>query len=144
MQGADCDTDHMVVRAKLKVAVRKKVRMSGVKVPKRIDVAKLKDPDVKKELSDAFDSLSFDDCACESLKKMVFDTGVDVLGLKKTKQRDWFSDNSIEIDSLLDEKRKVHRKLLNCTDRERDRLKIEYHNVRHNVQLRLRQIKNQW
>ena len=37
----------MVVRAKLKVAVRKKVRMCGVKVPKRIDIAKLKDPDVK-------------------------------------------------------------------------------------------------
>ena len=49
---------------------------------------------------------------------MVFDTGVDVLGLMKTKHRDWFSDNSIKINSLLDEKRKVHPRLLNCTDRE--------------------------
>ena len=45
MRGANCDIDHMTVRAKLKVAIRKKVRMSSVKVPKRIDVAKLKDLD---------------------------------------------------------------------------------------------------
>ena len=61
-----------------------------------------------------------------------------------TKHGDWFNDNSVEINSLLDEKRKVHQKLLNCTDRERVRLKIEYRNVRRNVQLRIRQIKNQW
>ena len=117
--------------------------MSDVKVPKPIDVAKLKDPDVKKELSDAFDSLSFDDCSWESFK-MVFNTGVDVLDLKKTKHGDWFNDISVEISSLLDEMRKAHQKLLNCTDRERERLKIEYHNVRRNVEVRLRQIKNQW
>ena len=39
MRGANCDTDHMMVRAKLKVSIRKKVRMSGVKEPKCIDVA---------------------------------------------------------------------------------------------------------
>ena len=73
-----------------------------------------------------------------------FGTGVDVLGLKKTKHRDCLNDNSVEINSLLDEKRKVHQKLLNCTDRERERLKIECYNVLRNVQLKPRQIKNQW
>ena len=42
MRGAECGTDHMMVRAKLKVSIHKKVRLSVVKVPKRIDVAKLK------------------------------------------------------------------------------------------------------
>ena len=69
---------------------------------------------------------------------MVFVIGVDVLGLKKTKHRDWFNDTSVEINSLLDEKRNVHHELLNCTDREGERLKIEYHNVRRKVQLRLK------
>ena len=144
MRGEDCDTDHVVVRAKLKTAIRKKVRMSDVTVPKRIDVAKLKDPDVEKELSDAFGSLSFDDYSWESFREMIFDASVDMLGLKKAKYKDWFNGSSVEINSLLDEKRKVHQKLLNCTDGERERLKIEYNNVRRNVQLRLRQIKNKW
>ena len=56
---------------------------------------------------------------CHSSFVPSFDIGVDVLGLKKIKHRDWFNDNSVEINSLLDEKQKLHQKLVNCSKRER-------------------------
>ena len=49
---AECDTDHKLVRVKFKLQVRKKTRMEGVKVPKRINVSKLNQPDVCQQLSD--------------------------------------------------------------------------------------------
>ena len=51
MRGANCDTDHMMVRAKLKMCIRKKVRSSGVKLPKRIDISKLSTPDAEASLT---------------------------------------------------------------------------------------------
>ena len=63
MRGAECGTDHMMVRAKLKVLVRRKIRSSGVKVPKRIDVSKLKDSATREALSSAFDALDLSECS---------------------------------------------------------------------------------
>ena len=40
MRGAECGTDHKLVRVKMKFRIRRKVRQNGVKVPKRIDVTK--------------------------------------------------------------------------------------------------------
>ena len=41
LRGAECGTDHKLVRGKIKMRIRKKIRATGVKVPKRIDVSKL-------------------------------------------------------------------------------------------------------
>ena len=144
MRGAECGTDHMMVRAKLKVSIRKRVRLSGVKVPKRIDVAKLKDPAKREALSTSLDALDLSNCNWEDFKKIVYDQGVNILGFKKTNHRDWFNDNSVEINELLEEKRKAHHKLLNCAPRDKAKLTNEFLQARKHVQLRLRQIKNQW
>ena len=66
------------------------------------------------------------------------------MGLRATRHRDWFSDNSGEVNALLDEKRKAHQKLLSSSSANRSKLTTQFANVRSSVQRRLRQIKNKW
>ena len=40
---AECDTNHRLVRGKFKLHICKKIPLSGVKVPKQLDVSKLHD-----------------------------------------------------------------------------------------------------
>lgn len=144
MRGAECGTDHMMVRAKLKIVIRRKARYNGVKVPKRIDVSKLKDPDVKDALKTAFDQTDFTNCSWERFKTLVYEQGASTLGLKVTTHRDWFKDNSGEVNALLDEKRKAHQKLLNSSPADRSKFSASFINTRKSTQRRLRQIKNKW
>ena len=44
--GANCDNDNKMVSGKFMFQIRKKIRMEGVKVPKRINVSKLHQLDV--------------------------------------------------------------------------------------------------
>ena len=144
MRGADCDTDHMMVRAKLKIQIRRKVRSSGVKVPKRIDVSKLKSPAVKERLATAFNSLDLTNRSWDEFKEIVYAQGSEVLGLRTIKHRDWFDDNSAEINQLLEKKRLAYLKKLNAKPEHLVSISREYRDTRSHVQLRLRQIKNQW
>ena len=144
MRGADCDTDHLMVRAKLKVSIRRKSRFNGVKVPKRIDISRLKDTDVRDALKSEFDQTDFSGCDWGSFKKLVYDKGSETLGLRVTKHRDWFGDNSVEINSLLDEKRNAHQQLLNSSPHNKAEYVAKFAHVKSKVQRRLRQIKNKW
>ena len=72
----------------MKFRIRRKVGQNGVKVPKRIDVTKLKNPDVCKSLSEAYDSVEFDG-TLEQFKSTAYKIVVDTLGLKKRRHRDW-------------------------------------------------------
>ena len=109
-RSADCDTDHKMVRGKFKLQVRKKTRMPGVEVPKRIDVTKLKDPDTCRSLNERM--TNFDE-SWESFIDQFYATAVEVLGLKRNVHRDWFDDNDQGITELLQAKRTLSDKLLN-------------------------------
>ena len=50
MHGADCWTDHRLVRAKVRFVVRPKLRGGNVCIPKRLNVARLKDELVKEQM----------------------------------------------------------------------------------------------
>jgi hypothetical protein len=144
MRGADCDTDHLMVRAKLKISIRRKSRFNGVKVPKRIDVSKLRDPSVRHSLASAFDQVDLSDCTWDKLKDTLYEKGSEVLGMKVPVHRDWFSDNLCEINALIDEKRKAHLNVLNATSANRSAAAAHNTHVKSDVQRRIRQIKNKW
>ena len=144
VRGAECDTDHMMVRAKLKMSIRRKRRFYGVKVPKRIDVSKLKDSGARNALREECDRIDFSGCDWERFKTIVFEKGVETLGLRVIRHQDWFNDNSVEINALLDEKRKSYQKLLSSSVDNRSSYTASFVNVRSKVQRRLRQLKNQW
>ena len=50
MRGAECWTDHRLVRAKLNFVVKPRNRSCGTKLPKRINVAGVKNAAVKEKL----------------------------------------------------------------------------------------------
>ena len=86
LRSAECDTNHKMVRGKFKLQIRKKTRMEGVKVLKRINVSKLNQRDVCRNLCDTFENLNFDGTS-ENFKNQVYATGVEVLGLNQKKHR---------------------------------------------------------
>lgn len=144
MRGADCDTDHLMVRAKLKISIRRKSRFNGVKVPKRIDVSKLKDPTVKNTLKSAYDQVDFSDLDWDGVKGVLYDIGAETLGMRVPKHRDWFADNSSAINPLIEEKRKAHLNLLNASATNRSAAAAHNSSVKGRVQRSIRQIKNKW
>ena len=72
LRSAECDTDH-------------KIRMEGVKVPKRINVSKLNQHDVCRNICDTFENLNFD--GTSNFKDQVCATGVEVRDLNQKKHR---------------------------------------------------------
>ena len=82
LRSAECDTDHKMVPGKFKCRIRKKIRLEGVKVPKRINVAKLKSPDIRRAMTAKLDCLDFDG-TWENFKDQVYSTGLEELGLKQ-------------------------------------------------------------
>ena len=75
MRGAICDTDHFMVKAKLLVSVRRKCRSNGVKVPKRIDVAKLKSPGVIESLQAAYNEVDFENLDWDGTREVLYTKG---------------------------------------------------------------------
>ena len=111
MRGAVCGTDHRLVRAKLKLRIMRKSRYQGVKVPKRIDVSKLQDSNVREDLQKALEDEQYDG-TWDKFKTEVYNASVAVLGLRKRKHRDWFDENDPQISKLLEDKNKMHQQYL--------------------------------
>lgn len=143
LRGAECGSDHNLVRAKFKLRIRKKVRMSGVKVPKRLDVSKLKCEAVRKSLQEKLNETHFDG-TWEQFKTTVYDTGLAVVGTKENKHRDWFDENNVLINNLIEEKRKSHEKLLGSSSSSLESAKEDFKKAKSKLQCELRQIKNTW
>ena len=112
MRGAECDTDHMMVRAKLKIFIRRMIRGGGVKIPNRIDVSRLNDPAVRSEIQSAFNKVSFRDADWDSIKALLYQQGVNSLGLVSRRAYDWSDDNSVAIKPMLSQKRIANETLL--------------------------------
>lgn len=58
MHGADCSTDHRLVRARVKCVVHKKERQGGVSLPKRLNVSRLQVSEVRQNLVNKMDDFS--------------------------------------------------------------------------------------
>ena len=143
LRSADCDTDHKLVRGKLKLCVRKKSRMTGVEVPKRINVNKLKDSKTCESFAEKMSLVSFDG-SWENFKDQIYSAGVEVLGLKKTVHRDWFDENDQEIMNLLETKKTLYNTLLNDNLKNRSIVEKKYKEHKANLQRELRRMKNEW
>ena len=101
------------MRGKFKLRIRKKNWMSGVKVPKCINVLdRLKQPGMSETLREKLDSLNFDG-SWESFKEQFYRVGVHTLGYRTKTHKYWFDDNNHAIDILLKTKHALHDALLN-------------------------------
>ena len=112
MCGADGWTDHRLVFSKLNLCIQPARRSQGKKVPKRLDVSKLKQSCKRQafindicSLLDAQEHSSKDpDENWTVFRDTVHSLAMDSLGPVSRKHQDWFHENDEEIQGLLEEK----------------------------------------
>jgi hypothetical protein len=150
MRGAECNTDHLLLRSKVNLHVRRKRRPQGQKLPKKLDVGQLNRSDVKaalqSQLSQQLENVSFKEGATEAnwslLRSEVEAVTKKVLPTRKRHHQDWFDDNDANIQSLLSEKNLAHKSWL--ADKESATKRDKFHLVRKNLQSQLRCMKDRW
>ena len=143
LRSAECDTDHKLVRGKFKLRIRKKVRMSGVKMPKRIDVGKLKQPEFHAAINAKLDSLVFDG-TWKSFKDQVYTVGSELLGFQQKTHKDWFDENDQNINTLLLEKQRLYENVLSQSHPNKTSAEKTYKEHKSTLQREIRRMKNEW
>ena len=91
MRGAECSTDHALLRSKVNILMKKKKRPQGKKPPKKLNVEKTKSPDVgaqlQEKLATGLKNLEFRQGATENnwaeLRKQVSEAALETLGTLK-------------------------------------------------------------
>lgn len=148
MRGADCWTDHRLVRGKLNLTVRPKVRKITSSLPKRLNVDKLKSPDIKNEFQNAVNGVNLSDSLnlWNDFRSQIYEVASNVIGFKSKKNQDWFDENEKGISQLLHSKHQAHAKLLNSNHNNKDigQLTSEYQESKATAQREIRRMKNEW
>ena len=147
MRGAECWTDHRLVRSKLKLKIRSKFQRKAI-TPKRLDVGKLQSEKSRNLLKSAIDSLEplNQENVWEDFKVKIYNTAKEVLAVKKKKHQDWFDENDAEILSLLEKKRQLHERTLlpNLPTAEREKAVAALKKMKGEIQRRLRNFQSTW
>ena len=116
MRGAECWTDHRLVRAKLMLSLWNHKRNHHKNVARQnIIVELLRDSENIRALNKKLDAAIEENLGHEHstlieeewtvFKKVVLNTSKEVLGTKQRKHRDWFDEGNEEINELLNQKR---------------------------------------
>ena len=116
MCGAECWTDHQLLISKMSLRIQPQRRPQGKKPPKKLDVAKLHDKQVRMSLaSNMKDALADlppqEDFESEwaSLRQTDYTVTEAVTGVVTHRHQDWFDENDPQIQQLLDQKHQLHK-----------------------------------
>ena len=150
MCGADCWTDHRLVVSKLNLHIQPVRRPQGKKVPKKLDVSKLKQDSKRQafinDLCSRLDALEHSsedvDESWTVFRDTIHSSAMDSLGPVYRKHQDWFHENDKEIQGLLEEKHQKHKAYLRNTSSVSS--KTAYSNICKTVQTRLRDMQDSW
>lgn len=113
MRGAECWTDHQLVRSVLNLHIAPAHRKRPKLTRPSFNLAKLKRPDVREDFKSHLDDLltahgPLNDNPTEmwnQFKGMVTEPAKDVLGPKQRVHQDWFDENNEELNKILEQKR---------------------------------------
>ena len=149
MRGADCASDHMMLRCKASFRLANTHRRQQSSTKKKLDVQKLSNPMVRTAFQEALakglEPISPNDDQEKSwntLRETVYNAASNLLGHPKKKHQDWFDENNKEILDLLSEKRKAHTAWL--SDRSSAPKHNQFKKVRGEVQRKIRLLKDAW
>lgn len=154
MRGANCWTDHRLVRSRIRVCLRRPPRKS--KGHPRLNVAVLADTDARCKLADAVNdalnsaSLPDDpaviaddlDSVWDSIHSSLLQAAKSAVGTTSRKNPDWFDESAAVLGPLLDAKNRAHDAHLS-NPRSRT-LRRNWINLRSEAQRTLRKVQNEW
>ena len=148
MRGANCWTDHKLVRAKLKVTVpRSTKRKEKISLP--IAIHKLKTPAKRDEYHEVLEqdllarplrAGDSTECNWDALKSCIVSAAEEVVGRGKRKQPDWFEDSEEFLSPVIKAKDDAHLRMIQCNTsanrkefrRHQRKVKVAVDNVRKN------------
>ena len=151
LRGAECWTDHRLVRSIFRLRIRPPVRKRASR--KQMNRAALRDPakreDLQRELTNAINALEptfandeSPTTAWDNLSSTIMGAATTALGYTQRRHQDWFDDNSPEIHRLLQEKNTAHDAATNNPSSAV--LRSRFSELRKEVQVRLRQMEDKW
>ena len=147
MRGAECWTDHRLVRAKLKLKIRTKFRRKAI-TSKKLNVRKLQSAETIASLTTAMNEIEplCHETPWSDFKKKVYGTAKDVLGVRVRKHQDWFDENDVEIQQLIKQKNQLYQKTLlpNLAASMKMKVTTDFKKAKADVQKRLRTIQEEW
>lgn len=155
IRGAECWSDHLLVRSQMSLQIASKRHTSRAKPLKKLDVASLKDPDKATALQQSLDQVLDTgenepvtgvsaETLWQQLRDTTYNTAADVLGFAKRKHQDWFDENDPDtcISQLLDEMHTTHNAYI--ADKNSPNKRNKYVHVKQKVQAKLRRMKDLW
>ena len=149
MRGADCWTDHLLLRSRLSFSIASRHRRQKADIKLKLDIQRLSDPETKEtpvtNLADHLESLPAEEdpeVAWANFRNTVYDSAKLTLGYPKRKHQDWFDSNNMEITSLLNQKREAYNSWL--SDKGSTAKHDRFKHLRSKVQTELRQMKDKW
>ena len=153
LRGAECWTDHRLIRSLVQFTIRPPNRKQSKK--KQLKRSLLQDQAKCSELQDRLsqaieqlpepnNNLSHDEMNVNwnNFTSSLHHTSAEVLGFVKKKHQDWFDDNSAEIHTLL--QRKNMARAAHLSNQNSHYLRANLSNLRAEVQRSLRQMQNDW
>ena len=142
-------SDHKLIRSKFSFPFVPKKRIVTVKMPKKVNVALLKDPAecevLAKALNDKLASCDTSgdiESSWKSLRDCIYETSSEVLGFVKRKHKDWFDENDQEIQHMLQAMHTAHKAWI--SDKNSSAKKQLYLTAKRESQRRLRKMKETW
>jgi len=121
MRGANCGTDHQMLRAKVAFRLRQKYNRQGASKPTKLNIAKLcttsHRENFAQEMNRALAQLdekesSTPDEKWASLQQVVYNTAKTSLGKPDRKHQDWFDPNDQELQNLMRKRDQAHQRVL--------------------------------
>ena len=149
MRGADCWTDHRLIRAVLKLHIASAQRKRPKTVRAAFDIAKLNKDVFCRRFHDTLDAniqnatLTEDSTEkWDQFKNVVSETAKSVLGPTQRIHQDWFDDNDKQITQLLQEKNNAFITWQN--DHGSQAKRNRYKHLKKQAQRKLREMKDTW
>ena len=121
MRGANCWTDHQMLRSKLAFRIRQKHSRQGTSKPTKLNTAKLSTTSHRESFEQEMDSAlaqweekenSTPDEEWAALQQVVYNTAKTYLGKPDRKHQDWFDPNDQELQTLMSRRDQAHQRVL--------------------------------
>ena len=122
MHGANCWTDHQMLRSKVAFRIRQKHNRQGISKPTKLNTAKLSTIRHKESFEQEMDSALVkweakenstpDEEWAAAQQQVVYNTAKTYLGKPDRKHKDWFDPNGQELQTLMSRKDQAHQRVL--------------------------------